>query len=245
MTGERDDGRTPRGTGPRRALIVRGGWEGHSPVGTTEVFVPWLVGRGYEIQVESSPEVYADRARMAGVDVVVQVMTTSRITGAQAAGLRDAVAAGTGLAGWHGGIVDAFRDSVEYQQLVGAQFVHHPAKAAPDDLPGDGTDDFVEHTVTVVPERAGHPVVAGISGYRITTEQYWVLSDSYNDVLATTTVPARPHDPWTRPVPVPAVWTRRWGAGRVFVCTTGHLVSDVEHPTVRTIIERGIAWASR
>jgi type 1 glutamine amidotransferase len=63
--------------------------------------------------------------------------------------------------------------------------------------------------------------------------------------LATTTITPGPDDPWHQPVTSPAVWTRRWGAGRVFVCAPGHLLADLEVPAVRTIIERGMLWAAR
>jgi type 1 glutamine amidotransferase len=110
---------------------------------------------------------------------------------------------------------------------------------------GDASDNFVRHTVEIVPERADHPIVAGISDFELTTEQYWVLSDGYNDVLATTTLAARDFDPWHRPVTCPAIWTRQWGQGRVFVSTPGHDLAVVQDPNVRTVIERGILWASR
>ena len=72
-----------------------------------------------------------------------------------------------------------------------------------------------------------------------------MLSDSYNDVLATTTVAAREFDAWTHPVVVPAIWTRQWGLGRVFVATPGHGLDVLDDPRVRTIAERGMLWASR
>lgn len=46
-------------------------------------------------------------------------------------GLRSAVAAGTGMADWHVGIVDAFRGSVLYQQLIAAQVVSQPSLDPP------------------------------------------------------------------------------------------------------------------
>jgi type 1 glutamine amidotransferase len=44
---------------------------------------------------------------------------------------------------------------------------------------------------------------------------------------------------------MPVTWTRRWGDGRVFVCTLGHQVSDFDVPQTRTMIERGMSWAAR
>ncbi|MDX3784773.1 ThuA domain-containing protein, partial [Streptomyces europaeiscabiei] len=88
----------------KKALVVRGGWEGHQPVEATELFLPFLRSNGYAVRVEESTDVYADTAEMAGTDLIVQCVTMSEITGEQLAGLTSAVVAGTGFTGWHGGI---------------------------------------------------------------------------------------------------------------------------------------------
>ena len=122
---------------------------------------------------------------------------------------------------------------------------HHQAKGRPEELQGNGTDNFVRYTVNIVPEQKDHPIVAGIEDFELETEQYWVLSDDYNDVLATTTIGARDFDNWHRPITCPAVWTRQWGKGKVFVSTPGHQLSVVDNPSVRKIIERGMLWVTR
>lgn len=228
----------------RTALIVRGGWPGHQPVETTELFVPFLEANGFEIRIEESPEIYADPAVMQHTDLIVQAVSMGEISEPALAGLRAAVAAGTGFAGWHGGIVDSYRTNSDYLQLVGGQFVKHPAKA-PEDVRGDGRDSFVTHTVEITDLGREHEITRGIDDIELVTEQYWVLHDDLNDVLATTTHPARDDQEWHRPITSPAVWTRLWGAGRVFVATPGHDVDVLRDPSVRTIIERGLVWASR
>ena len=227
-----------------RALIVRGGWPGHHPVETTDVFLPFLREHGYELRIEETSEVYADAAAMAEIDLIVQSVTMSEISGAAVQGLRDAVLAGTGFAGWHGGIVDSYRVNSDYLQLVGGQFVKHPAKS-PGEIRGDGADSFLPHTIDITELGREHEITRGIDDFALTTEQYWVLHDDLNDVLATTTHPARSDQPWHRPVTSPAVWTRSWGAGRVFVATPGHDPEVLRDPNVRTIVERGLLWASR
>ena len=227
-----------------KALIVRGGWDGHRPVESTELFVPFLIENGYEVRIEESPAVYADAAVMAATDLIVQCVTMSEITAEQVAGLRDAVAAGTGLTGWHGGIADSYRASAGYLHLVGGQFVTHPSKA-PELVVGDGADSYLEYLVSVTAAGRTHPVTAGLADFSLTTEQYWVLHDDLCDVLATTTHPAEEWQPWHRPVTSPAVWSRQWGRGRIVVTTPGHSPEVLEDPSVRTIIERGMLWATR
>lgn len=99
--------------------------------------------------------------------------------------------------------------------------------------------------MNIVPERRDHPIVSGVEDFPLHTEQYWVLSDAYNDVLATTDIVHRDFDAWHHPFTTPVVWTRLWGAGRIFVCTAGHKLEVLDEPPVRTIVERGLLWASR
>lgn len=228
----------------RQALVVRGGWDGHQPVQATELFIPHLENHGYEIRVEESPAAYADASVMADIDLVVQCMTMSTIEEAEVRGLRAAVEAGTGLAGWHGGIADSYRNSADYLHLIGGQFACHPG-VHPVERTGEQSDNYVPYTVNMLPAAAEHPITCGIGDFELVTEQYWVLCDDYIDVLATTTQKVRDWDPWNRPVVSPAIWTREWGQGRVFVATPGHHMPVLEDAKVRTIIERGLLWASR
>ncbi|MDT0345777.1 ThuA domain-containing protein [Streptomyces litchfieldiae] len=218
----------------RRALVVRGGWDGHVPVEATDLFIPFLRERGFEVTVSDTLDSYLDADALAATDLVVQCWTMGEITREQSAGLAAAVAAGTGLAGWHGGICDAFRDNTEYQWLTGGQFVMHPP-------------EFVRHTVDVVPARADHPVLRGLpSTLPVHTEQYLVHTAPDIDVLATTTFAADDGIPAAaRGVTSPAVWTRQWGAGRVFISVIGHKLDDLTDPAVRELTERGLLWAAR
>lgn len=217
----------------RQALVVRGGWQGHDPVATTDLFLPMLAVAGFDVTVEDSLEVYADESVMSGIDLIVQSWTMGEILADEMHGLRVAVENGTGLAGWHGGLLDAFRGATDYQHMVGGQFVAHP-------------DDMIDHEIEVSADRSDHPVVAGIGPrIRLTTEQYWVQTDPLCDVLATTTHAVREGAPWREPATVPAVWTRHWGRGKVFACAVGHSVAELKIPEIRTMIERGILWAAR
>lgn len=222
----------------RRALVVRGGWDGHEPVACTDRFLPFLAAHGFEVVISDSLAVYTDADLLADATLVVQCWSMGRISGPEAAGLAAAVRAGTGLAGWHGGIVAAF-DHPVYEHLVGGRFVYHP--------PG-----FVDHELVAVPGRQHHPILAGLPRVRLYTEKYWVLTDPLCDVLATVTFPVdQPGDdssggptPWRSPVTMPAVWTRHWGSGRIFVSTVGHRPADLDVPEVRGLTERGLLWAA-
>ncbi len=224
---------------PRTALIVSGGWEGHRPVEATDLLRPFLIAEGFEIVTHDSPECYADEAVVGPADVIVQCVTMSSISDAACEGLRAAVAGGAGLVGWHGGIADSFRDSAPYLQLVGGQFVAHPGMTS---ATGEHVVD-VPHAIEF--SGAEHPITRGLDDFELETEQYWVLADGYSTVLATTTLASREGDPWSRPVVSPAVWTREWGQGRVAVVTPGHSLEVLRHPTVRTLIERSVSWATR
>jgi uncharacterized protein len=228
----------------RQALVVRGGWEGHHPVEATDHFIPHLRENGFAVRIEDSPKVYAETDYMADVDLIMQCMTMSTIEKHELAGLVAAVESGTGLAGWHGGIADSYRASSDYLHLIGGQFACHPPKAA-EERTGEQSDYFLPYRVEIRPDAAEHPIMQGVEDFDLVTEQYWVLTDSYIDVLATTTLAAREWDAWHRPVTSPAIWTRQWGQGKVFVCTPGHDMDVIRNPHITTIVERGLLWAAR
>lgn len=228
----------------KTALVVRGGWDGHQPVEATELFIPFLKDNGYDVRVEESTKIYADAEYLAGVDLIMQCMTMTTIEKDEFEGLRTAVENGTGMAGWHGGIADSYRNTSDYLHLIGGQFACHPGKH-PDELTGEQPDNYIPYTVNMLPAAADHPITRGIGDFDLVTEQYWVLTDDYIDVLATTTQKVREWDPWNREVTSPAIWTRQWGQGRIFVATPGHNTDVLKDTNVRTIIERGLLWASR
>lgn len=212
----------------RKALVVRGGWEGHSPVEITGLFLPFLEDRGFTVEISDSLDVYTDGALLAGTDLVVQCWTMGAVTPEQSRGLSAAVRAGTGFAGWHGGVLDSFRGDLDYAQLTGGQFLMHP--------PG-----FVDYTVELAPDE--HEITAGLKDFAVHTEHYFMSTDPASRVLATSVFPAagdRAED-----VVMPQVWTRTHGAGRVFVSAIGHKADDFDVPEVRAITERGLLWASR
>lgn len=230
--------------GARKALIVRGGWDGHQPVETTDSVIPHLEANGFTVRVEDSTAIYTDEEYLATVDLIVQVVTMSTIEKEEFAGLQSAVLNGTGLAGWHGGIADSYRNNADYLHMIGGQFAHHAGKD-PAERTGEQSDNYIPYTVHITELGKTHPITQGIEDFDLVTEQYWVLSDEYNDVLATTTQSVRPWDAWNRPVTAPAIWTRQWGKGRIFVSAPGHRLEVLDNPNVRTIIERGLLWAAR
>src|SRR3954463_13059064 len=114
-----------RMTDSKRALVVRGGWDGHMPVETTNVFIPFLQQHGFEVRIENGTSIYTDAAYLDTVDLIVQVVTMSTIEPEEFAGLQRAVLNGAGMAGWHGGIADSYRNNADYLHMIGGQFAHH------------------------------------------------------------------------------------------------------------------------
>ena len=202
------------------------------PVPASDRYGKVLRESGFEVTLSDSLDSYLDEARLAATDLVVQCWTMGTMSSQQADGLSHAVRSGTGFAGWHGGIVDAFRGEPLYSLVTGGQFVYHPR-------------GFVRYQVRPVADRADHPVLAGVEAFTLTTEQYYVHVDPGIDVLAVSDFVADPAYPDLAGVVMPVTWTRRWGRGRVFVTTIGHSVSDLEVPQVDAMIRAGMAWAAR
>ena len=212
----------------RRALIVWGGWQGHEPEACARIIAQDLRGDGFEVAVEPGVKVFAAPG-LADFDLIVPIMTMSKIEKPELAGLTSAVRAGVGLAGYHGGMCDAFRDAVEYQFMCGGQWVAHPG----------GIIDF-----RVNVKRRDDPVMRGIDDFDYRSEQYYMHVDPSVEVLATTTFTGE-HAPWVAGVVMPVVWKTRYGAGRVFYSALGHVAAEFDVPPMRAILRRGMAWAAR
>lgn len=217
-------------SGRRRALVVRGGWDDSRPVQTTNLFLPFLRENGFEVLVQDSLEVYEDADLLLETDLILQCWTRGDITRGESAGLLAAVRAGTGFAGWHRGVVDAFREDPDYQLMTGGTFVGNPSGRGP-------------LRVHLSAGHADHPVIARLDDFAVDTDACWTLTDPLNDVLATVTFD--PDDTRQRAVTIPAVWTRAWGKGRVFVSTVGRTPADFRNSHVRTLTRQGLLWASR
>jgi uncharacterized protein len=211
------------------ALVVRGGWLGHSPVEATDRYAEALRRNGYRVTTSDTLDSYLDDELLRGTDLIVQCWTMGTIRGDQLAGLSAAIRAGTGFAGWHGGMIDAFRAQPAYSLITGGQFVHHPK-------------GFVDYQVRPV---GTHPVVAGLGTFGVHTEQYYVQVDPSIDVHAVTDYVDDPDVPGAAGTTMPVAWTKQWGAGRVFVTTLGHRLADLDVPETHELITRGLAWASR
>ncbi len=213
----------------KSALFVCGGWERHEPEQSAAIFADFLLAQGYEVEISDNLDSYLDEEKMRSLDLVVPTWTMGEISDEQEAGLLNAVRSGVGAAGWHGTMADSFRDNVEYQFMVGGQWVAHPG-------------GIIDYEVNVVDHE--DPITAGIDDFWMRSEQYYMHVDPINQVLATTTFSGE-HAPWIAGAIVPVVWKKRWGEGRVFYSSLGHVAADFDVPEAREILQRGMLWASR
>ncbi len=213
----------------KKALFVYGGWEGHQPQQSAELFATTLRADGYTVELADTLDAYLDVERLKTLDLIVPTWTMGTITAEQEKGLLAAVRSGVGLAGWHGTMADSFRNNTEYQFMVGGQWVAHPG-------------NIIDYTVNIT--NHDHPITAGLSDFAMHSEQYYMHVDPANEVLATTTFSGE-HAPWIEGVVMPVVWTKMWGSGRVFYCSLGHVTADFDVPEAREIVRRGMHWATR
>jgi type 1 glutamine amidotransferase len=214
----------------KKVLMVWGGWDGHQPKQCVDVFAPLLEADGFEVTVADSMDLYKDQGYMAQLSLVVPCWTMGTIDGEQERGLLAAIREGVGIAGWHGGMGDAFRQNTEYQFMVGGQWVAHP-------------DGIIDYEVKVVDRQ--DPVTQGIPDFRMHSEQYYMHVDPNNRVLATTTFVGRQSAPWINGTVMPVVWKRHYGQGRVFYSSLGHVATDFGVPEAKEIQRRGMHWAAR
>ncbi|MBN1952681.1 MAG: ThuA domain-containing protein [Bacteroidales bacterium] len=211
----------------KKVLLVWGGWMGHEPDKCRDIFVPWMKSEGAEVTVSDTLECYTGYNLKDDFDLIVQTWTMGTIQNNQEKALLEAVKSGTGLAGWHGGLGDSFRNNTEYQFMVGGQWVAHPG-------------GVVDYRVNIVDKN--DPVTKGLEDFDMHSEQYFMHVDPNVKVLATTTFTDK-HADWIGGNIMPVAWKKYYGKGRVFYSSLGHVASDFNVPQALEIQKRGIYWA--
>ncbi|MEH7438086.1 ThuA domain-containing protein [Neobacillus drentensis] len=205
----------------KRALIISGGWEGHYPEKITRIFEQMIEVEGFEVDITNSLHSIHNAYPLNAYQLIIPNWTMGQIPFDSMSAILEAVQNGTGIAGVHGGMGDAFRNETEYQFMVGGQFVAHPG----------GQD--VEYTVVIKDEE--HVVTKGVNDFDIKSELYYMHIDPSIQVLAATK---------TNQIDMPVAWTKTYGKGKVFYCSIGHKPEDLMNKDCWTLIKNGLLWAS-
>ena len=216
----------------KKALIFRGGWEGHEPKLISERLAGILERHGIRAEIFDGVDCLSDLEALMEYDLIVPCFTMGELPRAYEKNVSAAVAHGVGLAGCHGGMCDAFRGSTEWQFMTGGQWVAHPG------------NDGVTYTVNICAGTS--PITEGMEDFEICSEQYYLHVDPAIEVLATTRFP-NVDGPYAvnKPVDMPVAWTKYWGLGRVFYCSLGHHDDVFEKsPSAELLMERGMCWAA-
>lgn len=215
----------------KKALIVWGGWDGHQPSEVAAIFREVLERDDFTVEVSDTLEAFNDRQKLKALDLIVPIWTMGRIEQEWVDNVSSAVQSGVGLAGCHGGMCDAFRENTDWQFMTGGQWVAHPGN--------DGT----EYAVNI--KHSSSPLVEGIQDFTVMTEQYYLHVDPAVEVLATTRFPVVPGPhAHNKAVDMPVIWTKRWGAGRVYYNSLGHQADIMEIPVVKDLMRRGFNWCA-
>ena len=210
----------------KKVLYVWGGWMGHEPDKCRDIFVPWMESEGAGVIVSDTLDAYL-KNDLKELDLIIQSWTQGTITGQQERALETAVKGGVGIAGWHGGLGDSFRNSVEYQFMIGGQWVAHPG-------------GVIDYRVNITDHK--DPVTKGLTDFDMHSEQYYMHVDPNVKVLATTTY-TDANASWIGGAVMPVVWKKVYGKGRVFYSSLGHVAADFKVPQALEIQKRGILWA--
>ena len=211
----------------KKALVVWGGMELHTPEQSANVVRELLEAEGFAVTVTGNYEALGAED-VGSHDLVVPVITDGVLAPEKMANLVAAIRAGTGLAGFHMGLATSFRSSVPFRYAASCYWVQHPG-------------NIITYKVDVT--RGDHPIMAGIESFEHTSEQYYLNYDPAVEVLATTIFSGEFH-PWRKDVVMPVVFTTMHDRGRVFYSSLGHTADELVGP-VREILRRGLVWAAR
>jgi len=212
------------------ALIVYGGWEGHQPRETSEYWAAALEKEGFSVRLENSLDAFADRDLLLAQDLIIPNWTMGTLSEEQVGGLDAATEAGIGIAGFHGGMGDAFRGNIHYHFITGVQFLSHPGN--------------IKKWEIEIPDSCHDPIVGGLDTFEIESEQYYIMVDPNFEWLAETTFRSE-EEPWLNGRKMPVSMKKIHKNSRIYYCSLGHQVHEFDMPEVHRLIKRGFLWASR
>lgn len=213
----------------KRCLIVSGGYAPHRPIDAGTRVQKLLEAEGFAVVHSDRLSAY-DEEDLDAFDLIVPNWTVGDMSVETSKRLWDAVAkSGVGLAGFHGGMADGFRNNDRFRFIVGGSYVAEPGA-------------ITDYTVEIV--RKDDPITCGIENFSYRSEQYYLQVDPAVDVLAVTRFDNRFYQ-WIDGVVMPTVWKKRFGAGRVFFSALGHVPEELDVLPARSILLRGLLWAAR
>ena len=226
-------------------LVISGGR--HPYEESTPVLESFLKGAGHDVTVTEDASVLADASAMSGYDALV--FNTRRenvpdfgdwaLSEDQRNGMRDYIDGGKGFVCIH---ISTCLASTwpEYHDITGGGWISGTSYHPP----------YGEFTVNV--SNSGHPGSQGISEFSTNDELYMNLAiKEGNDVFITGTSEEGtwPWGPNRTPQLMaggtyPLGWTRKFGAGNVFVVLLGHDSRSFQTPEFQKIVLNGVDWAT-
>ena len=208
----------PAAAGKIKTLLLTGG-KIHNGVGIGDVVQAAMEKTGqFEITRVNEDLNALEAEKVQPFDLVVFYWTIGEITEAQKRGVMNHVAAGKGFVTFHSG-ADSFRGDPDWRAFVGGYFLGHPKSRT--------------YQVSVTENKS--PITAGIDEFMITDEQYVLDYDPRVEVLANALYKGKP---------MPVMWTKPWGKGRVFYSALGHDAKACEQEMFQKLLIRGALWAA-
>ncbi len=204
--------------GPRKIEILFLGHnsEHHNAAAYMPILAAALSKQGIEFTYTADPN-DLNEENLSKYDGLVIYANHDEITPGQEKALLDFVEAGNGFIPLHAASF-CFRDSPEYVDMVGGQFLRHD------------TATFVAKITD-----AAHPVMEGVKEFSTWDETY--VHDKIADdiTILMERVEGDHHEPWT--------WVKNYGKGRVFYTAYGHDERTWNNPGFQKLVENGIVWA--
>ena len=175
----------------------------------------------YEVTMSEDMDVLT-KENLAGYDVIINTTTDREPTDEQHYALLDAVAGGKGLIAIHGGVA-TFWNSPAYFAMTGGKFVGKSLRR------GEGGFTVKIATAGKVED---HPITMGVDDYDVTDELFVIEGDQTQwHVLG-------------RSQGHPALYSKSFGKGRVFVNALGHDAGELARPTFQTVILNAVEWVA-
>ena len=206
----------------QKVLYVYGGPEFHPTEQGGKILTEWLARDSrFELVMTTDLDTLASLPNGNYAAVVVYATGfVDDLTGKREKGLLDFIRNGGGFVGIHSA-ADSFRGSRAYVDMIGGEFLTHPATH--------------EYTVKIVDK--DHYLTLRMPDYTVTDEMYHLQSYDPAKVTLLASTPWQGQE-------MPVAYVKDYGTGRVAYLANGHTAQSWAHPEFKKLLLRAVSWAA-
>lgn len=201
----------------KNALIIWGGWDGHTPQELADRLAKELGDKNYNCVQTCNFSILLNED-LKKYNVIIPIWSCGIKGNIYLDLLLDAVKDGVGLVAFHGAI--SWFEEDKYYDMIGGFYLN----------------DAKPETYYVNIANSDHPITSNINNFEIISEKFFLMTNPQNHVLAYADFSG---------TAMPIAWVKNYGKGRVFYSSLAHTAEQFFNDSNLAMILNAIDWVAK